>query len=87
MQRPPEDGELMSQYLVAIHHPDGYDGSLEDEAVERDIDALNEEMLAAGGRVFVGGLTSASEAKSLRAQPDGRVLIVEAASVSKTSTR
>jgi hypothetical protein len=73
--------------LVAIHHPDGYDGSLEDEAVERDIDALNEEMLAAGGRVFVGGLTSASEAKSLRAQPDGRVLIVEAASVSKTSTR
>jgi hypothetical protein len=77
----------MSQYLVAIHHPDGYDGSLEDEAVERDIDALNEEMLAAGGRVFVGGLTSASEAKSLRAQPDGRVLIVEAASVSKTSTR
>jgi hypothetical protein len=87
MQRPPENGELMSQYLVAIHHPDGYDGSLEDEAVERDIDALNEEMLAAGGRVFVGGLTSASEAKSLRAQPDGRVLIVEAASVSKTSTR
>ena len=77
----------MPQYLVAIHHPDGYDGSLEDEAVERDIDALNEEMLAAGGRVFVGGLTSASEAKSLRAQPDGRVLIVEAASVSKTSTR
>jgi hypothetical protein len=87
MQRPPENGELMSQYLVAIHHPDGYDGSLEDEAVERDIDALTEEMLAAGGRVFVGGLTSASEAKSLRAQPDGRVLIVEAASVSKTSTR
>ena len=38
----------MPQYLVAIHHPDGYDGSLEGEAMERDIDVLNEEMEAAG---------------------------------------
>ena len=27
----------MPQYLVAIHHPDGYDGSLEDEATHRDM--------------------------------------------------
>jgi hypothetical protein len=27
----------MPQYLVAVHHPDGYDGSLEGEAMMRDI--------------------------------------------------
>lgn len=37
----------MRQYLVAIHHPDDYDASLEDEAMHRDIDALNDEMKAA----------------------------------------
>jgi hypothetical protein len=40
----------------------------------RDTDVLNEEMVAAGVRVFVGGLTPAKEAKSLRAQADGKVL-------------
>ena len=59
----------MTRYLVAIHHPDNYDPSLEDEAMERDIDVLNDEMVAAGVRVFVGGLGPASSAKSLRAQP------------------
>ena len=63
----------MPQYLVAIHHPDGYDGSLEGEAMMRDVHVLNEEMAAAGARFFAGGLTAASSAKSLRAQPDGKV--------------
>ena len=67
----------MTQYLVAIHHPDGYDGSAEDEAMHRDIDVLNEEMQAAGARIFAGGLSPASRAKSLRAQPDGKVLITD----------
>src|SRR5260370_34272742 len=67
----------MTQYLVAIHHPDNYDPSKEGEAMARDIDTLNEEMVAAGVRVFVGGLTAASEARSLRAQPDGKVLITD----------
>ena len=67
----------MTQYLVAIHHPDNYDGSLEDEAMHRDIDALNDEMNAAGVTVFVGGLRPASSAKSLREQPDGKVLITD----------
>ena len=48
----------MTQYLVAIHHPDDYDPSAEDEAMSRDIDALNDEMEAAGVRIFVGGLTA-----------------------------
>lgn len=67
----------MTRYLVAIHHLDNYDSSLEDEAMERDIDVLNEEMVAAGVRIFVGGLRPASSAKSLRAQPDGKVLITD----------
>jgi hypothetical protein len=70
-------GEIMPQYLVAIHHPDGYDGSLESDAMARDIDVLNEEMAAAGAVVFVGGLTPVREAKSLRAQPDGKVLATD----------
>jgi len=67
----------MTLYLVAIHHPDGYDGSLEDEAMGRDIDVLNEEMEAAGVRIFAGGLTAVSSARSLRAQPDGNVIITD----------
>lgn len=67
----------MPQYLVAIHHPDDYDPTAEDEAMSRAIDALNEEMTAAGIRVFVGGLHPAREAKSLRAQPDGQVLVTD----------
>jgi hypothetical protein len=67
----------MPQYLVAIHHPDGYDGSLEGEAMVRDIDVLNEEMEAAGVRIFAGGLSGDSSARSLRAQPDGKVLITD----------
>jgi hypothetical protein len=67
----------MPKYLVAIHHPDGYDGSLEDEAMHRDIDALNVEMEAAGVRIFAGGLSAASSAKSLRTQPNGEVLTID----------
>jgi hypothetical protein len=71
-------GEIMNKYLVAIHHPDNYDPSVsEDEAMDRAIDALNDEMVAAGVRIFVGGLHPASNAKSLRRQPDGQVLITD----------
>ena len=67
----------MPQYLVAIHHPDNYDPSLEGEEMYRDISALNKEMIAAGVRIFVAGLSPASSAKSLRAQPDGKVVITD----------
>jgi hypothetical protein len=63
--------------LVAIHHPDDYDPSKEDEAMGRDIDVLNDEMVAAGIRLFVGGLHVAGKAKSLRAQPSGKVVITD----------
>jgi hypothetical protein len=68
----------MPQYLVAIHHPDDYDPFVaEDQAMHRDIDVLNEEMIAAGARVFAGGLRPVKSAKSLRAQPDGAVLVTD----------
>ena len=65
------------QYLVAIHHPDTYQPSLEDEAMMQKIHFLNEEMEAAGVRTFAGGLQPAAKAKSLRAQPGGEVLLTD----------
>ncbi len=64
----------MTRYLVAIYRPANYDPAVsEDEAMGREIDALNEEMKAAGVRVFVGGLQPESSARSLRLRPRGKV--------------
>jgi hypothetical protein len=70
-------GEIMPQFLVAVHHPDDFDPSKEPESTVRDIQALNREMIAAGVRTFVGGLSPARKAKSLRSQPDGKVIITD----------
>lgn len=67
----------MPQYLVAIHHPDNYVPSREDEGMINDIHALNRDMIAAGVRIFAGGLSSPRLATSLKAQPDGEVLITD----------
>ncbi len=67
----------MTQYLVAVQLPDNYDPALEDEAMRDDIAALNQEMEAAGIRIFVGGLEAASSAKALRMRPDGKMLITD----------
>ena len=67
----------MAQYLVAIHRPDDYDPSVESGAMTEEIHALNREMIAAGVRTFVGGLSPARNAKSVRAQSDGKVLITD----------
>ena len=66
----------MPQYLVAIHHPDDYDPLVsEDAAMDRAIDVLNDAMVAAGVRIFVGGLRPVGDARSLAAQPDGSVRV------------
>jgi hypothetical protein len=70
----------MTRYLVAVHHRDDYNPSaMEDEAMHRDIDLLNEEMTDAGIRLFVGGLNPVQDAKSLKAGPDGRVEVTDGA--------
>jgi serine/threonine-protein kinase len=63
------------EYLIAIYRPDAYDPSLETEAMSREIDVLNDEMMAAGVRIFVGGLSSVTNARSLRVQPNGKLLV------------
>jgi hypothetical protein len=67
----------MPQFVVAIYHPDNYDPSVETEATIEGIHALNREMIAAGARKFAAGLSPAGSARSLRAQPDGKVLVTD----------
>lgn len=67
----------MPQYLVAIYHPDDFNPSTEPASTREDIHALNREMIAAGIRKFVGGLTSAGKARSIRRQPDGGMLVTD----------
>jgi len=67
----------MARYLVSIHHPEKFNSSSVTEETMRDISALNKEMMAAGVRFFAGGLQSETKAKSLRAQPNGKVLITD----------
>src|SRR5262249_18229073 len=69
--------DIMTQYLVALPLPEDYDPALEKEETRRDITALNEEMKAGGVRVFVGGLEPARQARSLRGQPGGKVLVTD----------
>ncbi len=63
------------EYLIALYRPDDYDPSVETEAMDREIDVLNDEMVTAGVRMFVGGLSSPSNARSLRAQSNGKLLV------------
>jgi len=64
----------MPQFLVAGYLPDDFDPSQMDEAVGREIHALNKEMIDAGVRKFACGLGAA---KSLRTQTNGDVLITD----------
>ncbi len=67
----------MPPYLVAVHHSDDYNPSVETEAMMEEIHALNREMIAAGARKFACGLTPPSNAKSLRWQSDGKVSVTD----------
>jgi hypothetical protein len=64
----------MPQYLISGYLPDNFDPSTQDEAIVEKIHALNREMIAAGVRKFACGLGPAS---TLRAQPDGEVLLTD----------
>lgn len=67
----------MPQYLVTNYLPDDFDPSTMDEATINAISALNDELEAAGARLLAAGLAPASQAKSLRGQPNGEVLITD----------
>lgn len=74
----------MAQFLILVLRPAGYDHATSlDERARSDIDALNDEMKAAGIRVFVGGLRPPREAQTLHIQPDGYISIIKASSASE----
>lgn len=62
------------QYMVAIHHPDDFEAFSESAETGRNIDALNEEMNAAGVIRFVGGMRPVKSAKSVRVR-EGRPIV------------
>ncbi|MGD0647086.1 MAG: YciI family protein [Acidobacteriaceae bacterium] len=67
----------MAQYLVCNYLPDDFDPSTVTEATIHAINALNDELEAAGARLLAAGLSPAAQAKSLRGQPNGEVLITD----------
>lgn len=68
----------MAKYLVAIHHPDDFDAmAVHDPEMDRAIDELNDEMVAAGVRTFVGGLQKYTLAKSVTADAAGHVTVTD----------
>ena len=67
----------MSQYLVANYLPDDFDPSTVTEAMIEEIHALNREMIASGVRKFACGISPANNAKTVRKQPDGTVLVTD----------
>ncbi len=67
----------MPQYLLSVVQPDGEAPSPEALAgIVHDIDALNQELKAAGAWVFSGGLHDPSTATVVRAQ-NGEVLTTD----------
>ncbi len=65
------------QYLVAIHRPADYRPASESPQMQREISALNAEMVAAGVRVFVGGLQSPARASAIRHVPGGGTSVTD----------
>jgi len=69
--------EPMKQYLLSVYQPGGDPPPPEFlEQVGRDLDALNQELKAAGAWVFAGGLHSPSTATVVRLR-DGDVLTTD----------
>ena len=67
----------MKQYLLSVYQPEGDPPPpAQLEAIMRDLDALNEELKAAGAWVFAGGLHPPSTATVLRVK-DGEVLMTD----------
>src|SRR5260370_41384653 len=69
--------KVMPQYLVANYLPDDFDPSTVTEAMIEEIHALNREMIAAGVRKFACGISPAANAKTVRKQSDGTVLVTD----------
>ena len=60
----------MKQYLLSIYQPEGVAPPERLERIMRDLDALNDELRAAGAYVFSNGLEAPSTATVLRLTDD-----------------
>jgi len=67
----------MPQYLVCNYLPDNFDPSTITEEMMEEIHALNREMIAAGVRKFACGIAPPAQAKTVRKQRDGKVLVTD----------
>jgi len=68
----------MGRYLISVLRPHGYDHAASlPETARREIDALNDEMVMKGVRVFVGGLCPTNMAKCVQSN-DGQGPVVTA---------
>ncbi len=67
----------MPQYLVANYMPDNFDPSTVTQEMIDEIHALNREMDAAGVTKFACGISPAADAKTVRKQPNGQVLVTD----------
>ena len=67
----------MPHYLVANYLPDDFDPSAVTEEMIEEIHALNRELIAAGARKFACGISPAANAKTLRKQSNGTVLVTD----------
>ena len=68
----------MKRYLLSVIQPAVTPPPEVDlDRIRRDVAALNDEMKAAGVRVFVGGLQPETTARSLRLQPGGKLLVTD----------
>jgi hypothetical protein len=67
----------MPQYLVCNYLPDNFDPSTVTEEMMEQIHAVNREMIAAGVRKFACGIAPPAQAKTLRGQADGKVLVTD----------
>ncbi len=67
----------MPQYLVCNYLPDDFDPSTITEAMIEQIHAVNREMIAAGVRKFACGITPPSDAKTVRKQANGTVVVTD----------
>ena len=67
----------MPQYLIVTYIPDNFDPSTVTEDDVRAIHALNQQMEDAGILKYVGGLSPAASARTLRSEPDGKVVVTD----------
>jgi len=67
----------MPQFLVCNYMPDDFDPSTVTEEMVEKIHEVNRELIAAGVRKFACGIAPPANAKTLRAQRDGKVLVTD----------